>query len=56
MALAMDLPPMRSTNWTRLDMKAEAEGQAVSKLYGFRIMRPAGKRGQRVSRLASLRA
>ena len=38
------------------DMKAEAEGQAVSKLYGFRIMRPAGKRGQRVSRLASLRA
>ena len=54
MALAMDLPPMRSTTWSRLDIKAEAEGKAVQKLYGFRLAKPPGRR--MVSRPAARRA
>jgi hypothetical protein len=56
MALAMDAPPMRRANWTRIDAVAEREGQAERRLRGTQLMRPKGKSGQRSARLASYRA
>lgn len=51
----LDLPPMRSTNWTPLDIKAQAEGEAVRRLAGMRIVMPS--KGRRLAtRPAALRA